>query len=74
MHQVWPGPTVYPDYLAAPNVTKWLKGQLAQWYKQVPFDGLWLDMNEASNFCTGLNCVPDYEDKQKLKCRWTVRT
>eukprot|EP00775_Hariotina_reticulata_P010104 gene10104-10260_t len=65
--QVWPGPSVYPDYLAAPNVTKWLKAQLAQWYKQVPFDGLWLDMNEASNFCTGLNCAPDYEDKEKLK-------
>lgn len=35
---------------------------------QVPFDGLWLDMNEASNFCSGVNCRPDTSDKQKMFC------
>ena len=44
---MWPGPAVYPDYLAAPKVASWLKQQLSVFYQQVPFDGLWLDMNEV---------------------------
>lgn len=67
--QVWPGEAVYPDYLAAPNVTRWLKDQLQYLYDQVPFDGLWLDMNEASNFCSGTNCRAPQDDAAKLFCK-----
>jgi hypothetical protein len=71
--QVWPGPSVYPDYLANPNVTLWLREQLQAFYDQVPYDGLWLDMNEASNFCSGVRCRPDHRDRQKLYCEWQGR-
>lgn len=57
--QVWPGMAVYPDYLSHPNITAWLTRQLRSFYNEVPFDGLWLDMSEPSNFCTGLNCRMD---------------
>jgi hypothetical protein len=38
--QVWPGAAVYPDYLAAPNITSWLQRQLTTFYNQAPFDGM----------------------------------
>jgi alpha-glucosidase (family GH31 glycosyl hydrolase) len=57
---------VYPDYLAASNIQMWIKAQLQRFFDQVPFDGLWLDMNEASNFCSGNKCKAP-EDPAKLK-------
>jgi len=49
---VWPGYTVFPDW-SAPNIQKWWDDEYLLWYKEVPFDGLWLDMNEVSSFCVG---------------------
>lgn len=54
--QVWPGATHWPDFLASPNVTRWWTAQLSRMYDTVPFDGIWIDMNEASNFCTAAVC------------------
>eukprot|EP00775_Hariotina_reticulata_P010096 gene10096-10252_t len=64
--QVWPGLSVFPDYLEHPKADSWLQQQLARFYEQVPFDGLWLDMNEAANFCGGLNCELDYSNHTAL--------
>jgi alpha-glucosidase len=51
--KVWPGYTVFPDYFA-PNTTAWWTEALQNWTDLgVAFDGLWLDMNEASSFCEG---------------------
>eukprot|EP00743_Colponemidia_sp_Colp-15_P001390 GILK01001525.1.p1 GENE.GILK01001525.1~~GILK01001525.1.p1 ORF type:complete len:894 (-),score=148.33 GILK01001525.1:161-2842(-) len=51
--KVWPGYAVYPDFFH-PNTTAYWSGQLAGLYESgVEFDGLWLDMNEVSNFCNG---------------------
>lgn len=48
--QVWPGPTYFPDWFAV-NASKYWFNQLSAFHKLVPYDGLWIDMNEASNFC-----------------------
>jgi len=46
--KVWPKDVNYPDFFN-PKTSIWWKSQLSEFYKQVPFDGLWEDMNEASN-------------------------
>jgi alpha-D-xyloside xylohydrolase len=54
--QVWPGPVVYPDFLN-PNATRWWTNEVRLFHDQLPFDGMWIDMNEVSNFCTGTYCT-----------------
>ena len=58
---VWPGDSVYPDWFN-PNTTSWWHDAMSDFFNAIPFDGLWLDMNEAANFCVG-SC---YEN-QKLE-------
>lgn len=48
--QVWPGPTYYPDWFAA-NTASWWADELVQFHDLAAYDGLWIDMNEISNFC-----------------------
>lgn len=50
--RVWPGDAAYPDFMNDKTVA-WWKNYLSNFQKNVNFDGLWLDMNEASNFCDG---------------------
>jgi lysosomal alpha-glucosidase len=49
---VWPGQTVFPDF-THPNTTLWWIEQATRFHAQIPFDGLWIDMNEPSNFLYG---------------------
>lgn len=49
---VWPGYTVFPDWLA-PNSTSWWTNEFVNFHKQLAFDGAWVDMSEISSFCTG---------------------
>lgn len=53
--QVWPGACHFPDFLH-PNGKNFFKHQLSDYYSLVPWSGLWIDMNEVSNFCTGDYC------------------
>ena len=53
--QVWPGAVHFPDFLN-PKGEEWWLDMVKDFYEKVPFDGLWVDMNEASNFCTGHVC------------------
>lgn len=50
--KVWPGTTVFPDFFHA-NASAWWQREIAGFTRGVPVDGLWIDMNELSNFCDG---------------------
>ncbi|XP_061493207.1 sucrase-isomaltase, intestinal [Rhineura floridana] len=50
--EVWPGTTVFPDY-SNPSAIQWWVQECDDYHKKVPFDGLWVDMNEISNFVKG---------------------
>ncbi|KAF2752757.1 putative alpha-glucosidase [Pseudovirgaria hyperparasitica] len=50
---VWPGPTVFPDWFH-PNTQAFWSNEFAQFFDPgdgIDIDGLWIDMNEAANFC-----------------------
>lgn len=55
--EVWPGPCAFPDFLSF-NISHWWVNQLDEFHRIVPYDGIWLDMNEVSSFCTseGQSC------------------
>lgn len=54
---VWPGYTVFPDWLS-PNVSSWWTSSMVEWHKQISYDGIWIDMSEVSSFCVG-SCGSD---------------
>jgi alpha-glucosidase (family GH31 glycosyl hydrolase) len=54
---VWPGDTTFVDFFH-PNASQYWQDMLNILYKKVPFDGVWLDMNELSNFCNGPCSTP----------------
>lgn len=50
--KVWPNDAVFPDFFK--NETNgWWHDMLSAMWETVGFDGLWLDMNEVTNFCNG---------------------
>ena len=49
---VWPGYTVFPDWLSGKAVP-WWSTEMQMWHDKVPFDGIWIDMSEVSSFCVG---------------------
>ncbi|NWU25668.1 LYAG glucosidase, partial [Dyaphorophyia castanea] len=50
--KVWPGFTAFADF-SNPDTHQWWLENLQHFYAHVPFDGLWIDMNEPSNFMDG---------------------
>jgi alpha-glucosidase (family GH31 glycosyl hydrolase) len=55
--KVWPGYAAFPDFTKTAAHDWWLKS-IRDFHDKIEFDGLWLDMNEVANFCTG-PCIPD---------------
>jgi hypothetical protein len=43
---VWPGYTVFPDWLSAGTVD-WWSNEMLLWHSNVSFDGIWIDMSEV---------------------------
>ncbi|XP_033896341.3 lysosomal alpha-glucosidase [Acipenser ruthenus] len=50
--KVWPGPTAFPDF-TNPETHRWWYDNVKEFHDKVPFDGMWIDMNEPSNFVMG---------------------
>ncbi|KAG0369916.1 hypothetical protein BGZ54_008404 [Gamsiella multidivaricata] len=50
--KVWPGKTTFPDWFHPEAQAYWTK-HIGQWCRQVPLDGIWIDMNEAASFHDG---------------------
>ncbi|KAK7179627.1 glycosyl hydrolase family 31 [Paraphaeosphaeria sporulosa] len=56
----WAGTMAWPDWLH-PNTSKWWAEQIATTFSAdngIDLDGIWVDMNEASNFCSDIDCNP----------------
>lgn len=50
--KVWPGDVVFPDFTNPKAYDYWTQMTKA-FHDQVQFDGMWIDMNELSNFYDG---------------------
>jgi alpha-glucosidase len=54
---VWPGYTVYPDWIGSvlngTGAFDWWANEMSIWHQNISFDGIWLDMSEVSSFCYG---------------------
>jgi alpha-glucosidase (family GH31 glycosyl hydrolase) len=59
---VWPDKHVgFPDFLDPSNVTnQWWISEFVNFHQTLPFDGIWIDMNEPSNFGTNMGNNPGY--------------
>ncbi|XP_067678896.1 maltase-glucoamylase-like [Haliotis asinina] len=69
---VWPkGKTVFPDFFKSETNRVWQE-LIVKHYNEVPFDGLWIDMNEPANFGTNEEKPFNWPDKDQpywsLKC------
>ncbi|EFN51090.1 hypothetical protein CHLNCDRAFT_141480 [Chlorella variabilis] len=53
---VWPGGCHFPDFGFNPAVDAYWLAQLDIYNGYAQWDGLWIDMNEIANFCTGNVC------------------
>lgn len=49
---VWPGYTVFPDWIGG-GAGQWWIDEMVAWHNKLNFDGAWIDMSEASSFCVG---------------------
>ncbi|XP_051499825.1 maltase-glucoamylase-like isoform X2 [Apus apus] len=57
--EVWPGQTVFPDF-TNPEGSDWWVQECQRFHQQVPYDGIWIDMNEVASFVAGSSrgCKP----------------
>ena len=56
--KVWPGYSAFVDHTKESANQWWIK-QLNDFNSIINYDGIWLDMNEVANFCTGAWVIED---------------
>ncbi|KAK3656414.1 hypothetical protein LTR56_003117 [Elasticomyces elasticus] len=49
---LWPGFSVSPDFIT-PQAHQFWTEQIIAYHENLAFDGFWLDVNDATSFCTG---------------------
>ncbi|KAL2812415.1 glycosyl hydrolases family 31-domain-containing protein [Aspergillus granulosus] len=49
---VWPGFTVFPDWLSE-GAEQWWIDEMVLYHQKTAYDGAWVDMSEISSFCVG---------------------
>ncbi|XP_046544792.1 LOW QUALITY PROTEIN: sucrase-isomaltase, intestinal-like [Haliotis rubra] len=69
---VWPkGKTVFPDFFK-PETNRVWRELIVKHHNEVPFDGMWIDMNEPANFGTNEERPFNWPEKDQpywsLKC------
>ncbi|CAL4084533.1 unnamed protein product [Meganyctiphanes norvegica] len=68
---VWPDEkVVFPDFMK-PETQTWWANELKEFHKVLPYDSIWIDMNEPANFGTNLDQPwnwPEGMDPWSLKC------
>ncbi|KAK0253659.1 hypothetical protein LTS09_011237 [Friedmanniomyces endolithicus] len=48
----WPGFSVFPDFIS-PQAQQFWTEQCLAFHEKLDYDGFWLDVNDATSFCTG---------------------
>lgn len=48
----WPGFSTWADWLVQSS-RDWWTYELMTWHNNTPFDGIWIDLSEASSYCVG---------------------
>ncbi|KAF2758763.1 hypothetical protein EJ05DRAFT_492880 [Pseudovirgaria hyperparasitica] len=48
--KVWPGYTLFTDFMAT-NAQEFWTNELDLLHQEIPYDGIWIDMNEAASAC-----------------------
>ncbi|KAK0267193.1 hypothetical protein LTR35_016467 [Friedmanniomyces endolithicus] len=48
----WPGFSVFPDFIT-PQAQQFWTEQCLAFHEKLAYDGFWLDVNDATSFCTG---------------------
>ena len=44
--EVWPGYTVFPDWISG-GAGQWWIDEMVNWHNKISFDGIWIDMSEV---------------------------
>ncbi|XP_077548746.1 lysosomal alpha-glucosidase-like [Haemaphysalis longicornis] len=74
---LWPcSPVAYVDFFKNTTISWWTK-ELAYMHKTLPFDGIWLDMNEPSEFSANRAAISAERRKNcfkgwKMTCQATI--
>ena len=56
--KVWPGKTVFPDFMN-PKISEFWNSGLTIYQTSINFDGIWLDMNEPANLIKNGTCLTE---------------